>query len=258
MKKKFALTRLFGIVLVLITPIIAQSAPQTELTIAAAASLTEALRKIGGNYQKQRPDVKLNFNFGSSGTLQKQIKNGAPVDVFVAAADQNMDELAKQKMIDTASRRNLAGNFLVLIVPKDGKMKLRRFKDACSPKVIHIAIGGPTVPAGMRSQEVFTNLGIWEAVLAKAVRGKDVREVLTQVELGNVEAGVVYATDAAVSDKVRAVATAPAHMHKPIRYPVAVVSDSKQKTAAQNFVQYLSGSAAKKILKRYKFIVPKN
>jgi molybdate transport system substrate-binding protein len=113
------------------------------------------------------------------------------------------------------------------------------------------------VPAGMRAQEVFARLGIWNKVLAKAVRGKDVREVLSQVELGNVEAGVVYATDAAVSTKVRVVATAPGNMHKSILYPVAVLTASRQKAAANNFVRYLSTPTAQKIFKRYKFLVPR-
>lgn len=254
----FAITQLFSVALLLAVPAFAQPAPKAELVVAAAASLREALTEIGGSYQKQYPNVKLNFNFGSSGTLQKQIEQGAPIDVFVAAADQNMDELASKKLIDTATRRNLAGNILVLIVPKDSKVKPRRFQDVASPKITHVAIGGPTVPAGMRAEEVFTNLGIWDKVLTKAVRGKDVREVLTQVELANVEAGVVYGTDAAVSDKVRVAAVAKAALHKPIRYPVAVVSDSKQKAEAGNFVRYLSTSFAKKILKRYKFILAKN
>lgn len=244
---------LFG--LLLAAPLKAQASQ--EVVIAAAASLTDALTEIGKAYQKQYPNVKLNFNFGSSGTLQKQIENGAPIDIFIAAADANMNELAAQKLIDGSTRRNLASNRLVLIVPRDSKIKPRRFKDVLRPAISHIAIGGPAVPAGMRAEEVFRKLGIWQKVLAKAVRGKDVREVLTQVEIGNAEAGVVYASDAAISDKVRVVAMAPTTMHKPIRYPIAVLMSSKQKTRATNFVRFLSLPAAKQILKRYKFLVPK-
>lgn len=250
--------RLLGILLfglLLAAPPKAQASQ--EVVIAAAASLTDALTEIGAVYNKQHPNVKLNFNFGSSGTLQKQIENGAPIDIFISAADQNMDELVAKQLIDTSTRRNLASNRLVLIVPKDSKIKSNRFKDVLEPAITHLAIGGPAVPVGMRAEEVFRNLGIWKQVQAKAVRGKDVREVLTQVELGNVEAGVVYATDAVVSNKVRVVATAPITMHKPIRYPVAVLMRSKQKTKARSFVRYLSSPAAKQILKRYKFLVPK-
>jgi molybdate transport system substrate-binding protein len=225
----------------------------TELMVAGAASLKEALTEIGRNYQKSKPGVRLNFNFGSSGTLQKQIENGAPVDVFIAAADKNVDELIARKLVDRATRRNIAGNQLVLIAPRNSTVPLRSFKDVLSPRVKYIAIGGPMVPAGMRAQELFTKLGIWQQAQAKAVRGKDVREVLTQVEMGNVEAGVVYLSDAAVSRKARVIARAPSAMHKPIRYPAVVVSGSKNSAQARDFVRYLSSPSAQQIFRRFRF-----
>jgi molybdate transport system substrate-binding protein len=235
---------------------VAQSgAPKVELTVAAAASLKDALTVIGKNYRKLRPNVKLNFNFGSSGTLQHQIEQGAPVDLFISAADKNLNELAQQKLIVASSRRVLAGNRLVLIVPKNSRVPIRGFRDVAASRVSHVAIGGPTVPAGMRAEEVFTRLGIWPQVRAKAVRGKDVREVLTQVELGNVEAGVVYRTDAAVSKRVRVVVTAPTSLHKYIRYPFALVADSRNPASAREFSTYLTSRAAKDVLKRYQFLV---
>lgn len=230
------------------------SAHATDLTIAAAASLQEALTEIGTLYQKSHPDTRLNFNFGSSGTLQTQIEQGAPVDIFLSADDSKMNRLAAQQLIDTGTRRVIAGNRLVLVVPKNSRLQLSRFKDVLSPSVRHIAIGGPTVPAGQRAQEVFSKLGIWNAVEAKAVRAKDVRAALTQVELGNVEAGVVYATDAARSSKVRVISAAPISMHQPIRYPAAVILASHNRHQAGDFVRFLSSANAQNVLFRLGFV----
>lgn len=226
-----------------------------EVVVSSAASLKGAMKIIAKDYEDARRGVKVKFNFGSSGALQKQIEQGAPVDVFISAADKNMNELAAKNRIDVPSRGVLASNRLVLIVPRDSKLAIHSFKDVASQSVRHVAVGGPSVPAGLRAQEVFTKLGIWPSVQAKAVRGKDVREVLTQVELGNVEAGVVYRTDALSSNRVRIVATAPISFHKPIRYPFAVLSDSRNKTTARDFTNYLQSAKAKAVLKKLKFIV---
>ncbi|HVF09709.1 MAG TPA: molybdate ABC transporter substrate-binding protein [Abditibacteriaceae bacterium] len=226
-----------------------------ELVVAAAASLKDVMAVIARDYRKQQPGVRLRFNFASSGTLQRQIEQGAPVDVFIAAADENMNELAARNLIAKKTRRVLAENGLVLIVPRHSRLAMRRFNDVAADVVAQVAVGGPGVPAGVRAEEVFMRLGIWAAVRRKAVRGKDVREVLTHVELGNVEAGVVYRTDAAVSDRVRIAAVAPASLHQPIRYPVAIVTDSEHPAQARAFVNYLASSQAKAVLRRYKFIV---
>jgi molybdate transport system substrate-binding protein len=231
----------------------AQPQRRTELVVSAAASLKDVLTKIGQSYERAHPTIKLRFNFGSSGTLQTQIEQGAPVDLFIAAADKNVDDLIRQKLVDASSRRILAENRLVLIVPQASTLRLKSFKETASAAVTHVGIGGPTVPAGMRAQEVFTKLGIWPMIERKAVRGKDVREVLTQVELGNVEAGVVYATDAAISPQVRIVATAPDSMHKPIRYPLAIVSDSSKQAQASSLARYLTAAPARTTLKQYGF-----
>lgn len=227
-----------------------------ELTVSAAASLKDVLTASTREYRKTHPGVTVRLNFASSGTLQRQIEAGAPVDIFASAADKNMDELAAQRFIVSATRRVLAGNALVLIVPRNGGFPLRRFKDVLAKSVTRVAVGAPSVPAGMRAQEVFTKLGIWPQVLRKAVRAKDVRAVLTQVELGNVEAGVVYRTDAAISDKVRVVAVAPATMHRPIRYSVAVVAGSTNRAEAENFARFLAGARAKSLFRRYGFSAP--
>jgi molybdate transport system substrate-binding protein len=231
-----------------------KSASADTLLVSAAASMKDVLSTLAQSYKKQSRDT-VRFNFASSGTLQRQIENGAPVDLFVSAAEKNMDELQAQGLIEAATRRVLAGNRLVLIVPRSSHSALRSFRDLAKPGVKRVAIGAPqSVPAGRYAQQVLTKLGIWQQVERKAVRGKDVREVLTQVEQGNVDAGIVYRTDAAISSKVSVVAVAPENLHAPIRYPMAVVSASQHKSAAQRFATFLMSASAKAILRRYQFI----
>ena len=232
------------------------AAQSSELVVSAAASLKESLTAIAAIYRKQKPNIAVRFNFASSGTLQRQIENGAPVDIFISAASKNMDDLARQNLIVPSSRRILAGNQLVLIVPRQSTLKLRSFRDLSKTEVQTIALGAPeSVPAGKYAQQVLTKIGIWQSVEPKAVRAKDVREVLTQVEMGNVEAGIVYRTDAAISKKVRVVATAPAQFHGPIRYPFALIRSGENLKEARSFTQFLSSAAAKIILRRYRFVV---
>jgi molybdate transport system substrate-binding protein len=225
---------------------------QNVVRVSAAASLKNVLTAIGEEYS----GAKVQFNFASSGTLQRQIENGAPVDILISAADTNMDELENAKLIDASMRGVLARNRLVLIVPKNSKLQIRSFNDLKRPEVHNVAIGAPqSVPAGKYTQQVLQKIGIWKTVEQKAVRGKDVREVLTQVERGNVEAGIVYLTDAAISSRVKIVCAAPEKYHAPIRYPFALVKDSQNKNAARKFVDFLSSESAKKILRRYRFRV---
>lgn len=229
---------------------------QTTLLVSAAASLKNALSEIGQAYQKTHPTVQLRFNFAASGVLQRQIEQGAPVDVFVSAADKNMSELASQKLILADTKRLFARNELVLIAPR-GNALVQSFQDLRKTSVKRVAIGTPaSVPAGKYAEQTLRKLGLWAVVSRKAVQGKDVREVLTQVELGNVDAGLVYHTDAAVSKRVRFVKFAPANSHSPIRYPVAVVAGSKNPNQARAFVRFLGSQSARGVLRKYKFALP--
>ena len=223
--------------------------------MSAAASLREAMGDIGRDYEKRR-GVRVRFNFGGSGALQAQIARGAPVDVFISAAPRNMDVLQGQNLLLPGTRRDIAANSLVLVVPLGSTLNLRRFLDVASPRVSRVALGGPSVPAGERAQEVFEKLGVWPQVLAKAVRGRDVREALFQVESGNVDAGVVYATDAASTRRVRVVATAPASFHRPIRYPAAVMRATKSPAQARDFVRFLASASSRATLRRLRFRLP--
>lgn len=216
--------------------------------------MQDALKTIAADYRRREPGTAVRFNFAASGTLQRQIENGAPVDLFISAARKNMDELQARGLIVAATRRNLARNRLVLIVPRNARAGVRSFGDLKKPQVARVAIGAPqSVPAGKYAQELLQKIGIWSIVEKKAVRAKDVRGVLTQVELGNVNAGIVYRTDALISSRVRAVTVAPENLHAPIVYPLAVVKASKNQAAARRFAAYLTSAPAKKVLQRFGF-----
>jgi molybdate transport system substrate-binding protein len=174
-------------------------------------------------------------------TLQRQIEQGAPVDVFLSASPAPMDALLSEKLILADTRKDLVRNSVVLIVPKD-RAGIRSFPDLARSGVKVIAIGDPPcVPAGKYAQEVLTHFGLFDSLKPKFVFAKDVRQVLTYAETGNADAGIVYATDARVSTRVRVFATAPEDSHSPVLYPVAVVARSKNPQAAENLEDSLLG-----------------
>lgn len=227
-----------------------------ELRVAAAASLTDAMNELAAIYEKEHPDVKLTFNFGSSGALQQAIENGAQTDLFFSAAQKQMDALDKGGNLLLGTRKDLLENEVVLIVPKEGGKDLTSFEDLTKPDVQHVALGEPKgVPVGQYSEEILTKLGILDAVKAKAVYGSDVRQVLSWVETGDADAGLVYATDAAVSDKVRVTAKAPADSHKPVIYPAAVIKSTANAEAAKAFLEFTSTDEAKAVFEKYGFAV---
>ncbi|RYX85849.1 molybdate ABC transporter substrate-binding protein [bacterium] len=235
----------------------AQAAPvKGSIVVSAAASLKDVLSALGTSFQAQHPGTKIDFNFGSSGTLRTQIEAGAPADLFVPADDKNMDSLVSQNLIDTPSRRVLAGNRLVLVVPSDSRLKIKSFRDLTRADIERVAIGATGVPAGDRAREVFTKLRVTGQIEPKAVRGKDVREVLAQVETGNVEAGIVYRTDALTSSRVKIIATAPTNLHSPIRYPGAIVKGAANHPLAAQFLAYLRSGTAKAKFKAAGFVTP--
>jgi molybdate transport system substrate-binding protein len=252
-KEKICMKKLllYSVLLLCLSSAQAGSTPRPTITVSAAASMKDALIAIAKNYR----GANVRFNFAASGTLQRQIENGAPVDVFISAAEKNMDELQNKKLIEAKTRRDFARNRLVLIVPKNSKLKINAFADLKKREVSRVAIGAPaSVPAGKYAQQLLTKIGLWEIVQRKAVRAKDVRGVLTQVEQGNVDAGIVYHTDALISKKVRVVSIAPENLHAPIRYPVAVVARSQNKSAARKFAAYLASTPSQKVLQRFGFI----
>lgn len=227
---------------------------KVELAISAAASLQKALTELQNLYAAQKPNTKLTFNFAASGTLQTQIEQGAPVDVFFSAASSNMDALKTKGLLIDSTIKNLLGNDVVLIVPKNSALTISSFADVTSSSVKSIGIGDPaSVPAGKYAQNVFTYYNIWDQVKAKAVFGTPVTQILSWVETGNVDCGVVYSTDAAASAKVRVIATAIDASHTPIIYPAAVVKTSTHSAAAADFINFLSTPEAKALFVKYGF-----
>jgi molybdate transport system substrate-binding protein len=230
-----------------------------SITVSAAISLKDALDELGPVFQVQQhrknggSGTAVTFNYGGSGTLARQIEQGAPVDVFFSAAEKQMDELAAQGLIEADSRRDLVGNALVLIAPAQSTT-LHSFQDLTNPAVKALALGETsTVPAGMYARQTLEHLGLFASLEKKVVYAKDVRAVLTYVETGNADAGMVYQTDANTSNKVRVIASAPADAHDPILYPAAVLRDSKNKPAARAFLEFLQGADARAVFQKYGF-----
>lgn len=227
---------------------------KTQITVSAAISLKDSLDEIGQKFEAIHPGVQLIFNYGASGTLQRQIEQGAPVDLFFSAAEKQMDQLQEKGLVDVATRRNIVANRLVLIAPA-ANQSLHGFDGLTEPTVKIVALGeAATVPAGMYAHETLDKLGLLVAVEKKAVYAKDVRAVLTYVETGNADAGIVYQSDAQSSAKVRIVATAPDDSHDPIVYPAALIKGAKNPAAAQMFLKFLAGADAQAIFAKHGFL----
>ena len=225
-----------------------------NLTVSAAASLQDALEAIEPIYKNNQTEVDITYNFGSSGSLQQQIEQGAPVDIFISAAAKQMDALEAKNLLLPDTRRDLLKNEMVLIVPKDNTT-ITSFEDLGTDALTRIALGEPgSVPAGQYAEEVLTSLGLLDAVKPKVVYAKDVRQVLSYVATGNVDAGIVYTSDAKVSEDVKVVATASEDSHSPIVYPIAVLQDSVNPEAARELQDFLFTSEAQTIFEEYGFI----
>ncbi|AMK15619.1 molybdate ABC transporter substrate-binding protein [Methanobrevibacter olleyae] len=228
-----------------------------EINLAAAASLKNAYdNDLIPMFEEKYPGVKVTPTYASSGDLQSQIENGLEADVFMSAANKQMDALADEGLIDNSTNVQFLENKVVLIVPKDSSSNISSFNDLKNVKG-HIAIGDPeSVPAGQYAKEALTNLGIWDDVKPKLSLGTDVTAVLNQVAQGSAECGIVYSTDAKSTDEVKVVCEAPEDALKtPVIYPVAVLKDSKDPDAAKAFVEFLQTKEAKDIFVKYGFTI---
>jgi molybdate transport system substrate-binding protein len=232
------------------------AASAQQLTVSAAASLTNVLKDLAPRYEASHPGAKLQFNFAASGVLIQQIAQGAPVDVFISADEETMAKGMAQKLLDPASRRDIASNQVVLIVPMVSDAKVAALADLNAPAVQHIALGKLTsVPVGRYTRQALDKAQLWSVLEPKFVYADSVRQVLDYVARGEAEAGFVYSTDAAVMpDKVRVVTRVDGHA--PVRYPAAITSEGRQKTAASDFVAFLLSTPAQEALAKAGFGKP--
>jgi molybdate transport system substrate-binding protein len=235
--------------------LVAPAASAQELTVSVAISMKEAVEDVGRRFAAGRPGTILRYNFGASGELQRQIEAGAPVDVFISAAQRNMDELERAGLLLTGSRIVFARNVLVAIKPRDAALDLPGPSHLLDPRVRRIAVGNPkTVPAGQYAEESLRSLELWDRLRGRLVYGENVRQVLDYVARGEVDAGIVYATDVATRPAdVRRAFTFSEDVHRPIVYPAAVTAASRHLAAARAFVELLAGREAQAILGRLGF-----
>jgi len=224
-----------------------------SLMVSAAISLKDALEEIKPIYQKMHQNVEITYNFSSSGSLQQQIEQGAPVDVFISAANQQMDALESKKLLLVGTRQKLLTNQLVLVTPKD-ETNVIKIQDLTQTNISRIAIGEPnSVPVGRYAEEVIKYYKNLDKIQSKIIYAKNVRQVLNYIETGNVNAGFVYLSDAKTSREIRLVEIFPKTSHSPIVYPIAVLKNSKNPKIAKEFSQFLFNPSAKKVFNKYGF-----
>jgi len=227
-----------------------------QITVAAAISMKDALEAIQAAYGARAGAPNITFSLGASGILQKQIEEGAPVDVFISAAPAQMNALEGKNLLLEGTRRDVAGNRLVLIVPS-GSTTVKSLDDLKKPEVQHIAIGEiRAVPAGQYAAESLRNQNLFDALRGKFVYAQNVRAVLTYVAGRDADAGFVYETDAKSTDKVAIAVAMPASSYTPVAYPAAVIRSSQSAGAAKAFLEYLSSPEGRAILEKYGFTTP--
>ena len=221
-----------------------------ELNISAAASLKEAMADLEAAYTSKNPEVSFVINYGSSGSLQQQIEQGAPCDLFISAGEKQMTALEEEGLLLDGTNKDLVKNSLVLVTSNDSKIS--SIDSLNSDAVSKIALGEPSsVPAGKYADETLTSLAIKDSLNNKLVFAKDVKEVLAWTASGNADAGFVYLSDALSSDGVKIVETISEEYHSQITYPVAIIKDSDDIDAAKAFEDFLFTDEAQEIFEKY-------
>jgi len=225
-----------------------------QLTVSAAASLTDAFNEIGAKFEASRPGVTVRFNFAASGVLLQQIRQGAPVDVFASADQATVARGIDAQLFDAKTKQDFAANSVVLIVPAQGTPFVKTLADLSNPAVKRIALGKPaTVPVGRYTQQALEAAGQWAPLEPKFVQADSVRQVLDYVSRGEAEAGFVYRTDAMLAPGTVRIALT-VEGHAPVTYPAIMVSASRQQPLAKDFIAFLSTPAAQKVLEHYGFV----
>ncbi|KGK99604.1 molybdate ABC transporter substrate-binding protein [Methanococcoides methylutens] len=236
-----------------------QAEENTEITVSAAASLTESFTEIEQEFEAQNPDVNVNMNFAGSGSLRMQIEAGAPIDVFASASQKHMNILEEGDLIDTDTRHDFAENSLVMIVPasdEDEENRIMSLENLTDSSVKKIAIGDPEVaPVGRYAKGSIEEASLWDDVSEKLIYAETVKQVLVYVENGEVDAGFVYMTDAMTSDmdEIKIVAEIP--VTTSISYPIATISSSTEKEASREFIDFVVSDEGKAIFEKYGFTV---
>ncbi len=224
-----------------------------ELSVFAAISLKDALTEIGGSFTDKH-NVKIYYNFGASTTLQRQIEKGASVDIYISASSHQLDALQQQNLINPTTRHDLLTNELVVVTHKDNGLSLDKLNDLTDPKIEKIAIGQPgIVPAGTYTKESLVQQDLWDKIYSKLIFGNNVRSTLAFVSTRNVDLGIVYQTDAIISNNIKIILDIPNGTHSKIKYPTAIISNTKQKELATEFISYLRSEFASDIFRRYGF-----
>jgi molybdate transport system substrate-binding protein len=261
------LLRLFGMrrfifilvcftILLLAAEIRAQSPSTQEITVSAAISLKNAFEEIGKTFMEKHSGTKVVFNFGASGDLARQIEAGAPVDVFASAAQKDMDDIGKKDLVITNSRKDFAKNGVVLVKPAHSIIPLQTLTDLQKKEIKKIVIGNPkTVPAGRYAEEALRHFNLWDIVKDKLIFAENVRQALDYVARNEVDAGLVYSTDAiARSKEVKVVMKLSEDSHKPVVYPIGVIKGTKVETLSRAFVDFVISAEGQRILSQYGFI----
>jgi len=232
-----------------------EAAGARALTVSAASSLKNVMTEIGKAFDAAT-GYTTTFNFEASGTLQKQIEGGAPVDVFASAAPKQVNALKDQNLVDAASIRDFAGNQIALVVPADSTLGLTSFQDLTKDTVKKIGYGDPkAAPHGVAAEEVLASLGILDQVKPKVVYAQNVSQALSYITSGEVDAGIIFTTEAmAGGDKVKVVATADQAWYTPVAYPIVLVNASKVKDLGQDFIDFVTGPEGQAILATYGFL----
>jgi molybdate transport system substrate-binding protein len=240
----------------LVSEISAQPVSTHEITVSAAISLRNAFEEIGKRFMQNHPGTKVLFNFGASGDLARQIEAGAPVDVFASAAQKDMDDIGQKDLIAASSRKDFAKNGVVLVQPTISPIPLRSLQDLKKGEVIKVVMGNPkTVPAGRYAEEALRQFNLWDAIKDKLILAEHVRQALDYVARNEVDAGLVYSTDAmARSKEVKVVMKLPEASHKPIVYPIGVIKGTKEESLSRAFVDFVLSLEGQTVLSKYGFI----
>ncbi len=233
-------------------------AERPPLTVFAAASLADALEPLGDTFTAEH-GVEVRFSFGGSTTLAQQLVRGAPADLFISAGALPMDHVESARLLASGSRVDLLGNALALVGPVDGAATIVTPEDLLGDDVRRIAMADPALaPAGVYAQEALETLGLWDSIQPKLIYGPDVRTALQYAATGDVDAAIVYASDASNTDGIRELWRFSAASHQPVTYPAAVLAESGNRDGAATFLAFLGIEESLAVFRAHGFTTPRS